>query len=114
MREFVCAVAAVCALAMAAPVVSAEAANGKALFEKKGCTQCHEIGKDLKAPDLKDVTARRSREWIISFIQHPEQHYDDPEIKAYIERYKIKMPPTNLKEPEAETIYEYLKSLHKP
>jgi cytochrome c2 len=45
---------------------SAEAA---AIFNKR-CTACHTYGKGIKVgPDLKGVTERRKRDWLLKFIQ---------------------------------------------
>jgi mono/diheme cytochrome c family protein len=50
----------------AAPAVSVEA---KAIFSKR-CTVCHTFGKGVKVgPDLKGVTERRPREWLVRFIR---------------------------------------------
>src|SRR5262245_18311783 len=36
----------------------------------KRCTACHTYGKGIKVgPDLKDVTKRRKRDWLLKFIQ---------------------------------------------
>ncbi len=53
---------------------SFSAANGQGIgeFFKKNCTSCHTIGGGrLIGPDLKNVTGRQDREWLISFILDP-------------------------------------------
>src|SRR5437016_785362 len=46
-----------------------DAAGAKAIFRKR-CTGCHTFGKGPKVgPDLKGVTERRDRPWLLSFIR---------------------------------------------
>lgn len=41
-------------------------------FFRQNCTSCHTIGGGrLTGPDLKDVTKRQERSWLLNFIQHP-------------------------------------------
>lgn len=94
-----------------AAIAGADAPTGKKAFQENGCTACHEIGKDKKGPDLKGVTSRRSKEWILSFIVSPEKHYDEPEIKALIAKYKVKMPNQEVDPKDASHIVDYLTSL---
>ncbi len=47
--------------------------QGQAIFEQK-CQGCHSIGGgQIVGPDLKGVTSRRDRDWLISFITSPDQ-----------------------------------------
>ena len=65
-----------CILAIAAgalwtrPAFAAyDAASAKSIFSKR-CTGCHTFGKGPKVgPDLKGVTERRDRPWLLSFIR---------------------------------------------
>jgi mono/diheme cytochrome c family protein len=42
-------------------------------YYRQNCMSCHTIGGGrLAGPDLKDVTARQDREWLISFILDPQ------------------------------------------
>lgn len=44
--------------------------TGADLFQSRACIGCHSIGKGkLVGPDLAGVTARRSEDWIIRFVQ---------------------------------------------
>jgi|SRR5215467_3432162 len=48
-----------------------------AAFFKQNCTSCHTIGGGrLTGPDLKDVTARRDRAWLVQFLQSPKAMID--------------------------------------
>ncbi len=52
----------------ARPARSQEAAE----FFRQNCTSCHTIGGGrLTGPDLKDVTTRQNREWLLNFILNP-------------------------------------------
>lgn len=46
-------------------------------FFKQNCTSCHTIGGGrLTGPDLKDVTTRRDRQWLVQFLQSPKAVID--------------------------------------
>ena len=46
-------------------------------FFKQNCTSCHTIGGGrLTGPDLKDVTARKDRAWLVQFLQSPKSMID--------------------------------------
>ena len=66
-------------------------------FFKKNCASCHTIGGgDLTGPDLKDVSKRQDRDWLLRFIQNPQSMISsgDPiatELKA---KYKNVVMPT--------------------
>jgi mono/diheme cytochrome c family protein len=58
------------ALLCTAGVVEAQEA---ADYFRQNCASCHTIGGGrLTGPDLKDVTARRDREWLIRFVLNPQ------------------------------------------
>jgi len=67
-------IAAIVALLFLGPAF-ARSAHGEALLEAKKifnqrCTACHTFGKGIKVgPDLKGVTERRPRPWIIRFVR---------------------------------------------
>ena len=53
--------------ALASP--AALATDAKKIFNQR-CTACHTFGKGVKVgPDLKGVTSRRQRPWLISFVR---------------------------------------------
>ena len=52
---------------------SAVNAQEPAAYFKQNCMSCHTIGGGrLVGPDLKDVTARQSKEWLTKFIANPQ------------------------------------------
>jgi cytochrome c2 len=51
------------------PAQAADAIEAKKVFNQR-CTGCHTFGKGVKVgPDLKGVTQRRPREWLLKFIR---------------------------------------------
>ncbi|GEM_PF-179784 len=91
---------------------SALAEKGKELFDKRGCTACHTVGGGrLVGPDLKGVTARRDKKWILSMILNPDSmQKNDPVAKKLLEEYGVPMPNQGVTPEEAEAIYEFLKA----
>lgn len=56
-----------------APVSAQEAAA----FFKQNCTSCHTLGGGrLTGPDLKDVTKRKDRAWLLKFLANPKAMID--------------------------------------
>jgi mono/diheme cytochrome c family protein len=73
-------------LALAASVASALPAQDPAVFFEDNCASCHTIGEgNIGGPDLKGVTARRDRAWLVQFLLDPEAFADDPVVKKMIE-----------------------------
>lgn len=71
-------------------------AQDPAAFYDENCAACHTIGGGPQAgPDLKGVTTRRSREWLIRFLLDPASFESDPEVVRMIkEADGLAMPPT--------------------
>src|SRR5438270_824190 len=82
----------ICAGFMAATVPAQEAAD----FFAQSCVSCHTIGSGrLTGPDLKNVTQRKEREWLIEFLQSPQAMMDkgDPyALKLQQEARGVVMP----------------------
>lgn len=90
-------------------VVLAEKRHPGAIhFEEYGCAGCHTMGKAESAPDLTDITVRRSREWIKKFVLNPEKYYDDPLIAEMIKKFALEMPNLDVEPEHADQIVEYL------
>jgi len=89
------------------------AAKGKSLFAAKVCNSCHMVEKRLIGPALKDVTKRRSPEWIMNMILNPtEMIKKDPIAKALLVEYNnAVMLDQKLSEEDARTLLEYLRTL---
>jgi mono/diheme cytochrome c family protein len=61
------------------------AADDAETFYEDNCAGCHTIGEGPGAgPDLKGVTGRRDREWLIRFLLDPEAFASDPEVARMI------------------------------
>jgi mono/diheme cytochrome c family protein len=88
------------------------AQDGHALFEEN-CSICHTIGgSGTDAPDLKNVTERRSRAWVIGFTLDPEgvTKSGDPYAAALAKRFDGTIMPTpeGLSRKAVEGIVEYI------
>lgn len=89
---------------------------GKALFEKKNCSECHTIGEGEEVgPDLKGITKIRDIEWLRKMILDPEkmEKTDSLAKKLYKEYEEVGMPTEELTEEEVEAIIKYIESFDK-
>jgi mono/diheme cytochrome c family protein len=60
--------------------VQASAQDSSAFYDEN-CAACHTIGGGPQGgPDLKGVTARRDREWLVRFLLDPAAFESDPEV----------------------------------
>jgi mono/diheme cytochrome c family protein len=94
------------------PVTTTLTEPGQAIFEQK-CKSCHSIGGGrIVGPDLKGITERRDRGWLIRFIVSPDEliAQGDPIAKQLVEEYGIPMPNMGLSEPEAEEVLAYIEA----
>jgi len=88
---------------------SAEAA---ATFNKR-CTACHTFGKGVKVgPDLKGVTERRRRDWLIKFVHASStviNSGDATAVSLFAEFKKQRMPDwTDLSEKQINDILDFI------
>lgn len=62
--------------------------EGEELFEAE-CAQCHGINERMVSVGLADVHTKRSREWLLEFLQRPQtlEYKDDYETRKYKEEY---------------------------
>jgi len=97
------------ALVAASPV---RAEEGKELFDKQ-CAGCHSVGGgDRVGPDLKGVTARRDKGWLVRVIVEPDRltAEKDPTQAALVNKYHMQMPKLGVSRDDAEKIVAYLGS----
>jgi protein SCO1 len=84
---------------------------GQILF-KRICAPCHTIGVgDRVGPDLRDVTTRRDRAWLTSFIRNPKKMFadKDPIVLAMAEKFPgVRMPVLGISDSDAEELLSYL------
>jgi mono/diheme cytochrome c family protein len=81
------------------------------LFKTK-CSSCHTFGKgDLIGPDLKGVTQRHPRPWLIAWIRSSEAQIrrGDPVGEALFRKYRQqRMPDHDLSDAEIAALIDYL------
>lgn len=87
--------------------------KGRTLFQEK-CAACHTIGQgDLVGPDLKGVTVRRDREWLVRWLRAPDRMLTDgdPIATALLRQYKnLPMPNQGLTEEQVATLMAFLET----
>ena len=86
--------------------------QGETIFNKT-CIACHTIGSGrLVGPDLKDITDKRSEEWIISFVKSSQDMIKsgDPDAVAIFNEYnKLVMLDQNLTDDQIKDVVLYIK-----
>lgn len=113
-RAAVVVVLAMSALAVDASAgeISAGAAEAAKIFVQR-CTACHTFGKGVKVgPDLKGVTARRPRHWLLRFIRSSQTMIDsgDPVAVSLFEEFRRQRMPdwTDLSDEQVGAILDWL------
>lgn len=85
-------------------------AKGQELFNAK-CAACHKIGERYVGPDLKDVSKRRTPEWVMNMILNPEQMTkEDPTAQELLGEFMTQMTFQNVTQEEARAILEFFRS----
>ena len=84
-------------------------------YFRQNCISCHTIGGGrLTGPDLKDVTKRQERAWLIKFIQNPRAAIDggDPYArKIFEESRNVPMPtPPDMTQDRAEKLLDLIEA----
>lgn len=86
---------------------------GKAIFEEK-CIACHTIGGGkLVGPDLEGVAERQTREWLLEWIQSPDDVLarGDEYATDLLQKYNnVAMPNLSLSEDQAADVLAYLEN----
>ncbi len=78
-------------------ICAAAAAQDPSTFYDSNCAPCHTIGGGAQAgPDLKGLTARRTREWAVAFILDPQHVVDtkDPVALSLVKNADGMVMPT--------------------
>ncbi len=88
-------------------------AQETAAYFKQNCYSCHTIGGGrLVGPDLKDVSNRKDRDWLVRFILNPQAMIDrgDPYAKQILEEARgVVMPPVaGLSRDRADQILDFI------
>lgn len=98
-------------VALGASIDQEMAGKGKQIFEEM-CSACHKVEERFVGPALKEVTTRRSPEWIMNMILNPEVMVkEDPIAKELLKEYLAPMANQNLTEEQARQILEYFRTL---
>jgi cytochrome c2 len=105
-------IAGVVLAAVALPARPARATDAKKIFNQR-CTACHTFGKGVKVgPDLKGVTARRQRPWLLKFVRSSQQVIaaGDPVANELFRTYKRQRMPdwTDLSPQDVNVILDWL------
>lgn len=86
------------------------AESGKKIFEEK-CIQCHKLDERYTGPALRDITTRRTPEYIMNMILNPQEMTQrHPEAKKLLGEYATQMTFQNISQEDARKILEYLRS----
>lgn len=106
--EFAVVAIAVC---LTMPGSAADGVEAKNIFRKR-CTGCHTFGKGIKVgPDLKGVTDRRAREWLLHFIRGSSiviQSGDPTATKLFRDFKQERMPDwSDLSTDQVNSILDY-------
>lgn len=103
-------------LALCAPpsaaASAAETNDAKRIFNQR-CTACHTYGRGVKVgPDLKGVTDRRQRPWLLKFIRSSQSVIEagDPIARALFQEFKRQRMPdwSDLSAAQVGAILEWL------
>jgi len=88
----------------------AMADKGMAVFNAK-CSACHKMtDQKIVGPGLKDITKRRTPEWIMNQITNPvEMEAKDPVGKALLAKHLTQMTFQNVTDDETRQILEYFR-----
>jgi protein SCO1 len=108
----VAALAGISTAAQAQMAVNADLAKrGKMLFQNRGCTGCHSVGKGRMAgPDLLGVTDRRDGAWLRRWLKETDQMLaNDSTAQAMLAESKgVKMPNMKLTDADIEALLNYI------
>ena len=79
------------------------------IFESK-CATCHKFDTKYVGPPLKNITKRRTPEWIMNQMLNPAQMIKEDSISmALFAKYLVPMTFQNVTEDDARSILEYFR-----
>jgi cytochrome c551/c552 len=83
---------------------------GLVVYDMK-CASCHKLTDEkIVGPGWKDVTKRRSAEWIMNFSTNTDEMLEtDPAAITMLEECLIRMPNQNLSDADARSVYEFMR-----
>lgn len=84
---------------------------GKRLYSTT-CNFCHPTEGEGRGPNLRDITERRSPEWIMNMILATDvMHAQDPLASVTVKKYAKPMPKKDVTEEQARQILEFLRTV---
>ncbi len=85
-------------------------AEGKNVYDVK-CQSCHKLSDErLVGPGWKNVTDRRTPEWIMNFVTNVDEMLEkDTAAQNMLEVCLVKMPNQGLSEADARAVLEYMR-----
>lgn len=85
-------------------------AEGKNIYDVK-CQSCHKLTDErLVGPGWKNVTDRRTPEWIMNFVTNVDEMLEkDTAAQNMLEVCLVKMPNQGLSEADARAVLEYMR-----
>jgi mono/diheme cytochrome c family protein len=94
------------------PLFASDSAEAKKIFNQR-CTSCHTFGKGVKVgPDLKGVTQRRTRPWLLRFIRSSQSVIKDgdPIATGLFDQFRRQRMPDwlDLSESQIESILDWI------
>lgn len=97
-------------VALTNPLDEKMIATGQEAYDVK-CASCHKLTDEkLVGPGWKDVTKRRTPEWIMNFSTNTEEMLEkDPAALSLLEICLVRMPNQNLSEDEARGLLEFMR-----
>lgn len=92
------------------PVDAAMVNLGEKEYNTK-CASCHKLTDEkLVGPGWKDVTKRRTPEWLMNFITNPDPMIDkDPEVQKQLELCMVRMPNQGVTDEAARALVEFMR-----
>ena len=91
------------------PLDGALAGKGSTIFQAK-CSACHKLDEQVVGPALRNVTKRRSPEWIMNMIVNTNEMVEkDPIAKRLVAETFQKMTFQDVSQPEARSVLEYFR-----
>ncbi len=92
-----------------AGIDDAQATAGEAIFGTK-CGACHKLDERLVGPPLREVTKRRTPEYVMNMILNPdEMTHKHPVAMDLVKQYFTYMTFQNVTQSDARAILEYLR-----
>ncbi|MBS1271992.1 MAG: hypothetical protein MAGBODY4_01128 [Candidatus Marinimicrobia bacterium] len=92
------------------PIDSKLAQRGHAIFRAE-CMKCHTLNKSVLGPPLREVTTRRTPEFIMNMILNPQENVmRHPVLQKYHQQFNQYMTDVGLDSSSARAVLEYLRS----